>query len=85
MSQAAIWVHQNYEGALLGDFMRAAGREAGDAGDGSLWVVDAGTERDVFTIRRKIWSSNSISTNKEMRAFVFVFGFIASCFGVLQE
>lgn len=30
MSQAAIWVHQNYEGALLCDFMRAAGREAGD-------------------------------------------------------
>lgn len=30
MSQAAIWVHQNYEGALLGDFMGAAEREAGD-------------------------------------------------------
>lgn len=29
MSQAAIWVHQNYEGVLLGDFMRAAGKEAG--------------------------------------------------------
>lgn len=30
MRQAAIWVHQNYEGAVLGDFMRAAGKEAGD-------------------------------------------------------
>lgn len=46
---------------------------------------DRSRYKEIFTILRKIWSSKSISINTEMRTFVVVFGFIASCFGVIQE